>query len=146
MSTTCSRVLRLVDDEHVVAARCVLRQQEGVQRVDVVLHRLRAGRHGRVELVADGLQQLGDGELRIEDVGDVAVRRNLLQEAAADSGLAGADLAGEQHEAAAAVQPVEQMRQRLAVPLAHEEIVRVRRDGERRLLQAEEGRVHGAAG
>ena len=139
-------VLRLVDDQHVVAPGRVLRQQEGVQRVDVVLHRLRTRWHGGVELVADGLQQLKHGELGVEDVGDVAVRRDLLQEAAADGGLAGPDLARQQHEAATSVQPIQQMGQRLAVALTHEQVMRVRRDRERRLFQAEEGRVHGAAG
>ena len=71
--------------------------------------------------------------------------RDLLEEAAADGGLAGADLAGQQHEAAAALQPVQQVRQRLAVPRAQVQEARVGRDRERLLLQSEEGRIHGGA-
>jgi hypothetical protein len=94
--------------------------------------------HRDVELVADGLQKLHHGELRVEDVGDVAALRDLLEEAPAHRRLAGADLAREQDEAAAAADAVEQVRQRLAVALAHVEITRVRRERERLLLQAEE--------
>ena len=72
-------------------------------------------------------------------------------EAAAHRGLAGADVAGQQDEAAARAahraaggrHAVQQVRQRLAVALAHEEVPRVRRDGERVLRQAEVVRVHG---
>ena len=124
----------------------MLLQQEGVERIQAVLDGLDAGRGGLVrhtELVADRAQQFGHRELGVEDVGHIAVRRYLLQKAAADGGLAGADLAGEQHEAAARVQAVEQMRQRLAVPLAHEQVARIGGDGERRVLQAKERGVHG---
>ena len=140
------QVLRLVDDEHVVAPGGVGAQQEVVQRIEVVLHRGRllvAARHGDVELVADRLQQLDHRELGIEDVGDVAVGRDLLQEQAAHRGLAGADLARQQHEAAPAAQPIEQVGQRLPVALAHEQVARVRRDGERLALQPEIWRIHG---
>ena len=82
---------------------------------------------------------------------------NLLQKAAANGGLAGADVAGEQHKAPAraagrtvrsgpaadACDAVEQMGQRLAVALTHEKIARIRRDGKRILRQAEMVRVHG---
>ena len=104
----------------------------------------RAAARRRAELVADRLQQLGHREPRVEDVGHRAVRRDLLQEAAADGGLAGADLAGEQHEAATAAHAVEQVRQGLAVALAHEEKARVGSDREGLPGEAEEGRVHGA--
>ena len=138
--------LRLVDDEDVVLADGVGLEQEVVERVDVGLDRRRlavGGGDRHVELVADRLQQLDHGELRIEDVGDVAALRDLLEEAAADGRLAGADLAREQHEAAAAADAVEQVRQRLAVALAHVEVARIRRERERLLLQAEEPHVHG---
>ncbi len=142
-------VLGLVDHQHVVLPDRMRVEQEAVQRVDMVLQRRRAAAAGRdrhAELVADGLQQLERAELRVEDVGDVAALRDLLEEAAHDGGLAGADLAGQQHEAAAALQPVEQVRQRLAVALAHVEEARVRRDREGFALQAEGGGVHGRAG
>jgi len=88
-------------------------------------------------------QQLRHRELRVEDVSDVALRRNLFQEAAAHRGLAGADLAGEQHEAAARIQAVQQVGQGFAMALAHEEVARVGRDGKRRVFESEERGVHG---
>jgi hypothetical protein len=140
------QVLRLVDDEHVVAPRRMGLQQEGVERVEVVLHCRHHGLAGHLdmELVADRLQQLDHRELGVEDVGDVAMRRDLLEEQPANRGLAGADLAGQQHEAASAAQAVQQVGERLAVPLAHEQVARIGRDRERIALQAEIGRVHGA--
>ena len=146
------QVLRLVDDEHAALAGGVTLEQKGVERVDVVLDRgrVRGGSRRDVELLADRLQQLGDGELGVEDVGHMAAGRNLLQEAAADGGLAGADVAGEQHKAAAgtacvmarAGHAIQQVRQRLPVALAHEQVARVGRDRKRVLRQAEMLRVH----
>ena len=149
-----AQVLCLVDDQHAALAGRVALQQEGVQRVDVVLDRDHAGgglRHRDVELLADRLQQLRHRQLGVEDVGHMAAFGDLLQEAAAHGGLAGADVAGEQHEAAARAahaaagggHAVQQVRQGLAVALAHEEVTRVGRDGKRVLRQAEMVRVHG---
>ena len=123
-------------------------QEEVVERIDVRLDRRRPVlrlRRRDPELLADRLQQLGDRELRVEDVGDVAALGDLLEEAAADGRLAGADLAREQHEAATSADAVEQVRERLAVALAHEEVARVRRERERLLPEAEEPRIHGRA-
>ena len=104
-------------------------------------------RHGDVELVADRLQQFGDRQLGVEDVGHMAACGDLLQEAAAHRGLAGADVAGEQHKAAAGAtrsaartgHAVQQVRQRLPVALAHEEVTRVGRDGKRVLASDRSG-------
>ncbi len=148
-------VLRLVDDEDATLSGGVTLQQKRVERVDVVLDRgrVRGGRRRRdVELLANRLQQFGDGELGVEDIGHMAAGGNLLQKAAADGGFAGADVAREQHKAAAraagrlvrAGHAVQQVRQRLAVALAHEQVTRVRRDGKRVLRQAEMVRVHRA--
>jgi len=99
--------------------------------------------HLDAELLAHRLQQLQHRELGVEDVGDVAALGHLLEEAAAHRGLAGADFAGQQHEAAAAAHAVQQVGQRLAVALAHEQVARVGRDREWLALQTEMGRVHG---
>jgi len=143
------QVLRLVDDQHVVLPHGVRAQQELVERVDVVLD----GRHarplvpvGNVELRAHGLQQFLDRELGIEDVGHVAAIGQLLEEAAAHGGLAGADVAGQKHEPSPALHAVEKMRERFPVPLAHEEVARIGRDREGPLLQAEVALVHGRQG
>ena len=90
-------VLRFVDDEHVVLPDRMGAQQELVQRVDEILDRGRLRPLMRIrnaELFTDRLQQLGYRELGVEDVGDVAAFRELLQKAAAQGGLAGADVAG----------------------------------------------------
>ena len=141
--------LCLVDDEHVVLPHCMGAQQKLVERVEVVLDgcRLRAGVLERdAELLAHRAQQLHHRELRVEDVRHVAALRDLLQEAAAHRRLAGTDFAAEQHEPAAAAQAVEQVRQRLAMALAHEQKARVWRDREGLVLQAEVLRVHGGGG
>ena len=70
----------------------------------------------------------------------------MLQEATAYRGLAGSDLAGQQHKTAAAIDPIQQMRQRLAVPVAHEQIARVGRNREGRLFQSEKLGIHGCNG
>src|SRR5690606_17914449 len=64
----------------------------------------------------------------------------------AQRGLAGADLAGELDEAAAAalVDPEQQVRQGVAVPFAQVHEARVRGDRERRLAEAEVRQVPGA--
>ena len=135
-------------------------QQKGVECVNIGLDRGRVagcGRQRDVELFADGLQQFGDGELGVEDVGHMAALRDLLKEAAADGGLAGANVTCEQHKAPArtaayaTVGPVgpshavQQVRQRLAVALAHEEVAWVRGNGERVLRQPEVLRIHSSS-
>ena len=139
------QVLRLVNDEHRVAPGRMRRQQRGIQGVDVVLdgfHPRHIGLVGHAKLVADGAQQFPHGELGVEDVGHIAVLRDLLQKAAAHRGLARAHLACQQHEAAACIQPIEQVGQGLSVPLAHEKIARVRGNRKRRVLETEERGVH----
>jgi hypothetical protein len=137
--------LRLVDDQHELLARGVARQQVVVQRIGPGLQAVgrRPGQRD-AELLAHRLQQFHRRQFGVVDVGHLVAGRDLLQEAAADGGLAGADPAGQQHEAAAALQPVQQVGQCFAVHRAQVQEARVRRDRERLLLQAEEGRVHGA--
>ena len=72
----------------------------------------------------------------------MAIGRELLEEAAAQRRLAGADLAGQQHDAATA-EAVAQVRQRLAMALAQVQIARIGRDRERLALESEMLRVHG---
>src|ERR1035437_6428403 len=103
-----------------------------------------------MELLADRLQQLGHAELGVENVSHMAARWNLLQKAATDGGFAGADVARQQHKTATGAPAAgtriprakEQMRQRLAVALAHEEVARIRRDRKRVLRQTKMVRVH----
>ncbi len=98
------QILRLVDDQYTAFAGRVAVQQEGIESVDIVLDGWRSRCHGRdgyMELFTDRLQQFGDRELGVEDVGHMATGWNLLQKAAANRGLASADVAGQQHKAAA---------------------------------------------
>ena len=136
--------LRLVDHEQRMAALGVGLEQEAVERVDMRLDAGAGGQRFDAELAAHGLQQLDHAQAGVEDVGHHAVRRQLLQEAAHDGCLAGTDLARQQHEATAAAHAIQQVRQRLAVALAHEQKTGVGGEREGLAAQAEERRVHGA--
>ena len=96
----------------------------------------------QLELVADGRQQVALGQGWIEDVGDLGLGRQLLQQAAGDGGFTCSHFPGQQHEAAAILQPVVEMGQGFPVTFTHIEIFGVGRDGERGLRQTEELCVH----
>ena len=83
------------------------------------------------------------GHARIENHRDVGVLRDARQKRAHDRGLAGSHLARQLYEAARFVDAIEQMSQRLGVPLAQVQIARVRRDREGLFDEAEKARVHG---
>src|SRR5690606_85780 len=78
--------------------------------------------------------------------GHAGMVRELAQQQPAERGLAGADLAGELHEAAAAAlgDPEQQVRERGAVAFAEEDEARIRRDRERGRGEAVVLEVHGA--
>ena len=138
----------LIDDQHRLAPLRMQRQQEDVERVDVVLDRPGTGvggRHLDAELIADGLQQLKRREFRVEDIGDLHGVGHLLQEAAEDGGLAGTDIAGEQDNAATALQSVQQVGQCLAMARTHEEVARVRSDRKWVVLKAKVAGVHASS-
>ena len=136
-------VLRLVHHQHDAPAAAVRVEQEVREEVDERLDAAGGAlRHLHVQLVADGEQELRGRDARVQDQRDVAVRRQLLQEAAQHGRLAGADLAGELDEAAGLADAVGEVRERLGVPLAEVEVARVRRDRERLFVQPEEARVH----
>ena len=99
-----------------------------------------AGRYP--QLVAKDGQQLDGVQPRVEDERDVDARGQLLEEAAADARLARADFPRELDEASALADAIDEMRQRLAVPRAHVEEARIRRDRERWLAQGEMREVH----
>ena len=135
-------ILRLVDDQHRVPAPGMGVEQVVVDAVDEHLDAGIAGRVGDAEFDADGREQFLHRQLGVEDVGDIAGFRNLLEQAAADGRLARSDLAGEQDESAIAAHAVEQVRERLLVALAQVEVARVRRNGERRFGEAKVALVH----
>ena len=136
-------VVGLVDDDHDALALGVGAQQVGVQDVDEVLHAADGVvGHADAELLADGQQELGGGDARVEDQRDFGVLRDLREQRADGGGLAGADLAGELDEAAGLADAVNEVRKRLRMALAQEEIARVGGDGERLFVQPEERQVH----
>src|SRR5262249_52352604 len=94
------------------------------------------------ELVADPGQKLPELEQRIEDQRDVDVLRESAEEQTTHRRLAGADLAGELHDAAVLLDAEEQVRQRFLVARAHVEEAGVGGVRERPLPKAEVGDVH----
>ncbi len=83
------------------------------------------------------LQQLLDRQPGIEEIGDVAGLRNLLEQAPANRSLTSSDLAGQQDKTAVAADAVEQMRERLLVAFAHVQVAWIGREGEGRFAEAE---------
>ena len=136
-------VFRPSVDNHDPPVLGVRAQQIAVQRVDPRAHR-GVGRRGDCELVANDLEELECGELRIQDQRDLGPRGQLLEQAPDQRRLAGADLAGQLDEAAALGDPVDEVRERVGVPRAHVEIARVGRYRERLLVESEELAVHAA--
>ena len=82
------------------------------------------------EFVAYGGDELLGGHLRVEHQRHIDVAGHLLQQAAANGRLAGADLAGQLDKPAALAEAVEQVCKRLPVAAAHEQETRIRGDRE----------------
>ena len=136
-------VLGFVHHQHDAPAAAVRVEQEVREEVDERLDAaLGTGRHLHVQLVADGEQELRGRDARIQDQRDVAVRRELLQEAAEHGRLAGADLARQLDEAAGLADAIGEVSEGLGVALAEIEVSRIRRDRERLFVQPEEARIH----
>jgi hypothetical protein len=137
-----AEVLRLVDDQHGAPPAGMRLQQVTVDRVDQ--HFEARGPVGirDPQLVAYRRQELDVGQPRIEDQRDVDVGRELIEEAAADRRLAGADLARQLDESSGGANAVQEVREGLAVAIAHVDVLRIGRDRERRVVQPEMRRIH----
>src|SRR5690606_16394424 len=94
-------VLRLVDDQYGATAARVRVEQVRVQRVGQALRRRVGSGDGDAELVADRLEELDERQARVVHERRVDFRRQLVEQRAREQRLAGADLAGQQDEAAA---------------------------------------------
>ena len=142
------QVLRLVDDQHHAQPLRVGLEQVGVEYVDQRLDAAPAAFDGQPQFLADRFKQLDRRYARVQHQRHARVLRQLLQQQAAQRGLAGADLAGQLHEAAAAAlaDAETQVRERIAVTLAEEHEARIRGDRERWLGQAEVIEVHRVTG
>ena len=95
-----------------------------------------------MQFFADRQQELGGRDARVQDQGDFGIARQLLEQAADDRRLAGADFTRQLDEATGLVDAVQQVRQRLRVPLTEVQVAGVRRDRERFFLEAEKACVH----
>ncbi len=137
------QVLGLVDDQHRTAPLGVGVEQVPVEGVDKDLEALGLFGVGDSQLVADAGHQLGLGQPGIEDQRDIDGVGELFDHAPADHRLAGPHLAGQQHEAAPLVGPVQQVGQRLLVPGAGVQVARVGGQRERGLFDAEVFGIHG---
>ena len=132
------QVLRFVDDEHGAPALGMAFQEPLVERVHMVLDAARrtdAPVDG--QLIAYGRQQFGFAEAGVQAHGEVDVVRQLFDQTAGHGGLSGADLTGQQDEAAGAIDAVLQMRERFLMALTQKEVAGIRRVGERIFFDAE---------
>ena len=119
------QVLRLVDDEDDAASFGMSSEQLPVKGIH---QRLDAAPHVRgkdPEFLANGFEKLDDREARVQYNGDVGIVRQLVLQQAAALGHA-----------------IDEMRERLAVALAHEQVTRVGRYREWLFIESEETRVH----
>jgi hypothetical protein len=133
-------VLGLVHDQHDLAARRVLLDQELVERRDQLglahLERLEA------ELDQHRLQEFDRRHLRLRDLRDDDVLLELAQEGLEQRRLAGADLAGDDDEAVG--EPDRRLHVRLGARMVLRQVQerRVRAQPERQLVQLEVFQVH----
>ncbi len=88
------------------------------------------------KFLAQRLEQFVDRQARIQDESYVEVVGHLVDQTANQRGFAGADFAGDQHEAAVGAQSVHQMCQRLAMALAQIQKSRIGRDREGLLFES----------
>ena len=138
-------VLRLVDHEDRATAGGVCFEQVQVQRVDQGLDAAPVVRDLDVQFLADRGEEFDDGQLRVEHDGDIGVIRQAIQEQRPhERRLAGADLARELDETATLGDPVYEVRQRLSVTLAQEQVTRIRRYRKRFFVESEKTGVHGS--
>ena len=118
--------------------------EEGLQRREQ--HRLVEPIHRKPECHGDRAQHVVGVELRADELrGDDLARIELLEQAAHDRRLAGADLAGDDDEAFALVQPVLEIGEGALVAPAAEVERRIGIELERFARQPEERFVHRAA-
>ena len=142
----CREILGLVDDHHRGQAAAMGLEQEPIQGVDISLG---AGVPRWVvdpQFVTDGGQKFADLQSGVEDQGDLDILRQLLQQATADQGLAGADLPRQQDETSIATQGEEKMGHGLPVGRTQVEIVRIGGNGKWIILQAKMFAVHRLSG
>ncbi len=135
-------VLRLVDDEQDVPAGGDAFEQEGVQLAQQVGLVVAPGVF--TELGEDGSQHLGFVDRGVENQGGVeaTVGLEVVEQLAAERGLAAADFADEDDEALFFEDPVFQMLQGLLMSGAQVEKLRVRCDMEGKFRQAVVGLIH----
>ena len=135
-------VLRLVDDEDGAATETVVGQQETVQGIRECLDAVARFRQLHVQFFADRRQEFRARQLGVQDDRHVGELGKLLEQGTDEGRLAGAHFAGELDEAAAFLDAVDEVRERLPVPLAQVEVAGIGGDREWLLVKAEEAGVH----
>ncbi len=137
-----AQVLGFVHQYYGVTALAVGSEQIVIQRIGHRLDAIAAFGRRNAKLSTDAREELAYRYAGIEDQRHVHVAWQILQHRAGDECLAGADLTGELHEAAALADAVGQMGKRLPVPRAEIEVTRVRGDGKRAFGESEITLVH----
>ena len=126
------QVLGLVDDQDDAAARLVLLQQDWLRASTCGPPPLGKG---DLEVAEHDLEKLLEGQVRVEDEHGLDARAQPRQDVADQRGLPGPHLAEDQDEAPPLLDPVGDVRERLLVRLAREQVLRVRGEPERALPQ-----------
>ena len=111
-----------------------------MQGVHVVLER--GPRDGHAQVLEGRAQQLGRAQGRVEHEGGGGARVQTAEEVAGEGGLAGPDLAGDEHEGLAVLDPEPQMGERFHVLGAREDEPGLVAGRERVLVQAEMALKH----
>ena len=116
-------------------------QEELIQSVDMRLDGFALWRR-QVELLADGLQQLHHRELGVEDVGHYGLRIQVPHHGAQKRRFPSANLAGNHHHPAAFTDAEEQVTQGFLMVGAQEQVIRVRSQAERIVMETVEFLIH----
>ena len=134
------QILGLVHDDDGATTSRTIAFQKGRQ---VFGEFLAAGAaRGQAELGVDGLQKLGGGEHRVHDGSHGDVFGVFGEQSADQRGLARADFAGDGDEPAALADPVHEMRERLAMLGAHEQVAGVGGQAKRKIAEPKESLIH----
>ena len=134
------QILRLVDDQHRVAARRGLFDEKPVQHRARLQHA--ESRRCEAKFDGDGLHQQVRVRRRIEDERAGPGITERFEHRPADCRFARANLAGQLHEALPLANAVEQMVEGLAMFRAEKKKPRIGRHLERRFLQAVIFQIH----
>ena len=138
------KVLRLIHNQHHAQTLGVGIEQIDIEDIDQALETAATVADVEFQFLADRLEQFHRRKFRMKHQRDARILGQLFKQQPAQRGLAGADLARELHETAAAAlaDAIKQMRKRVPVALGQEYVARVGSDRKRRLFEAVKLKVH----